>query len=83
MPSLLRGFSAPVTLAVQQPTVTAEALVIIASFQDDGKGVLRATGTGTAAQIYLGTSARGVAKGTVKARTLPENQLPPGIPFPP
>lgn len=73
----------PVDLVVQQPAVTAQGLVVICSFQRDAGGVLRATGTGTAAQIVLGTKPFGAAKGTVHARSLPPDQLPPGIPFPP
>jgi hypothetical protein len=73
----------PVDLVVQQPAVTAQGLVVLCSFQRDAQGVLRATGTGTAAQIVLGTKGFGAAKGTVHARSLPPDQLPAGIPFPP
>jgi hypothetical protein len=69
----------PVDLVVQQPAVTAKGLVVLASFGRD----LRATGTGTAADILLGTKGFGAAKATVHARSLPADQIPPGIPFPP
>jgi hypothetical protein len=73
----------PVDLVVQQPPVTAQGLVVLSSFQRDAQGVLRATGSGTAGEILLGTKPFGPAKATVHARSLPPDQLPPGIPFPP
>lgn len=73
----------PVDLVVQQPAVTARGLVVIASFARDPEGVLRATGSGTAADILLGTKSFGPARGTVAARSLPAAGLPPGIPYPP
>ena len=72
-----------VDLVVQQPIVTAKGLVVLCSFQRDAQGVLRATGTGTAADILVGGRPLGAAKGTVRARSLPPDQLPPGIPSPP
>jgi hypothetical protein len=73
----------PADLVVEQPAVTVRALVVLASFEKDPQGVFRATGSGTADQILLGDSPFGPAKGTVHARAIPLDQLPPGIPLPP
>jgi hypothetical protein len=75
--------TAPVDLVVQQPAVTARALVVRTSFEADASGALRGTGTGTADQIVLGTKEFGAAKGTVQARNVPIDRLPPGVPLPP
>lgn len=73
----------PVDLVVQQPQVTVKQLVVLASFNKDAAGVLRASGTGTAPDTIIGTKPSGAAKATVHARSLPANQIPPGIPLPP
>lgn len=73
----------PVDLVVQQPQVTVQQLVVLASFQKDAQGVLRASGTGTAPDTIIGTKPSGAAKATVHARSLPADKIPPGIPLPP
>jgi len=74
--------TAPADLVVQQPPVSVNGLVIIASFAADASGVLRATGGITGDDIVFGTSHLGSGHGTVAARFIPADQAP-NVPAPP
>ncbi len=82
------GFTtAPANLVVQQPAVSVNGLVIIASFAPDSSGVLRATGGITGDDIVLKTGANeshlGSGHGTIAARFIPADKAPPVPPPPP
>lgn len=74
--------TAPADLVVQQPPVSVDGLVIIASFTPDANGVLRASGGITGDDILFGTSHLGSGHGTVSARFVPP-EAAPMVPGPP
>ena len=63
--------TAPATLALESPPVTAAGLVMSASFVPDAAGVIRASGTVTADSVSLGTQGIGAANGAITARAVP------------
>lgn len=72
----------PADMVVQQPAVSVDGLVLIASFAPDGAGDLVATGGVTGDDIVFGTSSLGQGYGTVEAQLIPAN-VAPSIPAPP
>jgi hypothetical protein len=75
--------TAPSNMVVQQPAVTVQALSVTGSFTRDAQGILRATGTFAADQVVIGTAPSGSGEGTLTARLIPAEQVPPGVPQPP
>ncbi len=73
----------PATMIVQQPAVTVQGLTMTAQFAPGADGVVRATGSLTADDTYLGKGSLGPGSGTVTARRVPDAQVPPGVPKPP
>lgn len=73
----------PATMIVQQPSVTVQGLTMSAQFAPGADGVVRATGSLTADDTYLGKGALGPGSGTVTARRVPDGQVPSGVPQPP
>ncbi|HEY6464206.1 MAG TPA: hypothetical protein VIY73_28760 [Polyangiaceae bacterium] len=71
----------PANMVVQQPAVSVDGLVVIASFSKDAAGDLVASGTVTGDDIVFGTSHLGAGHGTVAAQYLPVNA--PSLPPPP
>ncbi len=72
----------PADMVVQQPAVSVDGLVVIASFAKDPAGDLVATGGVTGDDIVFGTSSLGQGYGTVEAQFIPASEAPP-IPAPP
>jgi hypothetical protein len=72
----------PADMVVQQPPVSVDGLVVIASFAEDAAGDLVATGGVTGDNIVFGTSNLGQGYGTVDAQFIPAN-IAPSIPTPP
>ncbi|MFO0664513.1 MAG: hypothetical protein U0174_11210 [Polyangiaceae bacterium] len=68
-----------VDLKVTSPPVTVQGLTIVLNFKKDGS-VLRGTGGGTGVNTFLGAGSLGPAVGTVLARSLTPDQVPPGVP---
>lgn len=71
----------PADVVIQQPAVTIEGIQLTASFKDQN-GSFRGTGGVTADGVIIGTTASGAAKGSVLARLVPPEDVPPGIPGP-
>jgi hypothetical protein len=67
---------------VNQPKVTINEILIVASFKPDDKGVLRATGGFNARGVDLFDSPSGAGKGDLTAIRVPDELAPPGIPEP-
>jgi hypothetical protein len=72
----------PATMIVQQPAVTVQGLTMTAQFAPGTDGVVRATGSLTADATFLGTAPLGPGGGTMTARRVPDNEVPPGVPQP-
>jgi hypothetical protein len=72
----------PANMVVEQPPVSVDGLVVIASFAPDGSGDIVATGGVTGDDIVFGTSHLGAGHGTVAAQSIPAS-LAPSIPTPP
>jgi hypothetical protein len=72
----------PADMIVQQPAVSVDGLVVIASFAKDAAGDLVATGGVTGDNIVFGTSSLGQGYGTVDAQFIPASEAP-SIPTPP
>jgi hypothetical protein len=72
----------PADVDIQQPDVFVQGIQLVASFKDDG-GVLRGTGPVTAEKVFIGETESGAASGTLVARQVPDDEVPPGIPEPP
>jgi hypothetical protein len=70
----------PVDVVIEEPPVTVQAIELSASFVVDGEGVLRGTGSVTASQVLIGGNPSGTASGSMIARLIPADQVPPGIP---
>lgn len=73
----------PADVDIQQPDVFVEGIQLISSFKAAGDGVFRGSGSVTASQVFIGVSPSGTAEGTLIARLIPEDEVPPGIPEPP
>jgi hypothetical protein len=67
---------------IQLPDIFIKGIEIVASFGTDAEGVFRGTGAGTAEQVFLGITPSGAARGTVVARFVPEDEVPPDVPPP-
>ncbi len=65
---------------IELPDIFIKGIEIVASFGTDEQGVFRGTGAGTAEQVFLGVTPSGAAKGTVVARLVPADEVPPGVP---
>lgn len=74
---------APVDVIVQEPPVTLRNARMTAAFYKDEQGVLRSTGTLTADDVLLNGTSSGRGEGGLLARSIPEDEIPPGIPEPP
>jgi hypothetical protein len=72
----------PADMVVQQPPVSVDGLVVIASFSPDPSGVVKATGGVTGDNIVFGAIKFGKGSGTVQAQSIPAAVAPP-IPAPP
>ena len=72
----------PANMVVQQPPVSVDGLVVIASFTPDAAGNVTASGGVTGDDIVFGTSHLGAGHGTVAAQSIPASQAP-SIPTPP
>lgn len=73
----------PADVDILQPDVFVQGIQLIASFTTGEDGAFRATGPVTAEKVFVGTTDSGPAKGTLVARLIPEDEVPPGIPGPP
>ncbi len=73
----------PVDVEVQSPAVTVVGIGFNASFELDGAGALRGSGTFTAIDILLGTFSSGPGAGSVSMRDVPADEIKPGLPPPP
>jgi hypothetical protein len=74
--------SAPVDVIVQLPPVTLRNARLTAQFAPDAEGVLRGSGSLSADQVLLGVVASGKGEGGLLARSLSDDEAPPGIPEP-
>jgi hypothetical protein len=74
--------TAPATMVVESPAVTVAGLTMTAFFGPGAAGDVRATGGLTADNVYLGTATLGAGKGSMTARFIPADQVPPGVPRP-
>jgi hypothetical protein len=74
--------TAPVDVGAQMPPVTLRNLTLKALFTQGDDGVLRATGSLSADDVLIGVTPSGVAAGDVTARSIPGDQVPPGLPQP-
>ena len=72
----------PANMVVQQPAVSVDGLVVIASFAPDAAGDLLGSGGVTGDDIVFGTSHLGAGHGTVAAQSIAASQAP-SIPAPP
>jgi hypothetical protein len=75
--------NAPVDVQVESPPVTIKGIQFNGSFSYDTDGVLRAAGTFTVQELFLGTTPSGAANGTIIIRQIPDDELKPGTPTPP
>jgi hypothetical protein len=75
--------TAPATLIVESPQVTAFGLTLTAQFAPSADGTIRATGSLVADDVHLGRSALGPGKGSMTAVRIPDDRAPPGVPLPP
>ncbi len=74
--------TSPVDVNVTSPDVTLRNAALNASFVVETDGTLRGTGTLTADAVLLGTIATGMGSGNLTARSIPMDQVPPGVPQP-
>jgi hypothetical protein len=74
--------SAPVDVVVQVPPVILRNAQLTAQFALDPEGVLLGSGSLVADQVLLGTTASGKGEGGLLARSLKDDEAPPGIPEP-
>ena len=73
--------TAPVDVAVQSPPVTLRNTQITGSFTLVND-VVQGSGAIAADDVLLGTTSSGKATGTMSARSIPDDQVPPGVPLP-
>ncbi|MSP25494.1 MAG: hypothetical protein EXR75_10085 [Myxococcales bacterium] len=71
-----------VDVVVLSPPVTVKAINLQSSWVADDQGVLRASGSFTAEQVFLGTSPSGAGVGSSIARHIPTDSVGP-VPEPP
>lgn len=74
--------TAPVDVVVQSPPVTLRNTQITGSFSVGAGGVLDGTGSISADDVLLGTTTSGAASGSMSARSIPDDKVPPGVPQP-
>ncbi|MEO5730220.1 MAG: hypothetical protein ABI134_11765 [Byssovorax sp.] len=74
--------TAPVDVVVQSPTVTLRNTQITGSFKPGPGGILQGTGSISADDVLLGTTTSGPASGGMSAQSIPEAQVPMGVPQP-
>jgi hypothetical protein len=74
--------TAPVDVIVQSPPVTLRNASLTAQFTEDAAGALQGTGSLVADQVLLGTTPSGEGEGGLVARSLTDQEAPPGIPEP-
>jgi hypothetical protein len=72
--------TAPATMVVTRPNVTVQGLTMTAQFARGPDQVVRATGSLTADETLLGTTALGAGKGTMTALRVPDDRVTPGVP---
>ena len=72
----------PANMVVEQPAVSVDGLVVVASFAPNAMGNLVATGGVTGDNIVFGMVPLGAGNGTVAAQLIPAGQAP-SIPQPP
>ncbi len=75
--------NAPVDVQVQSPPVTIKGIQFNGSFAYDSEGILRAAGTFTVQELYLGTTPSGPANGSIVMRQIPDDEVKDGTPGPP
>ena len=73
--------TAPSDVAVQSPPVTLRNTQITGSFKIVND-VVQGSGAIAADDVLLGTTSSGKASGTMSARSIPEADVPPGVPKP-
>ena len=73
--------TAPVDVAVQSPPVRLRNTQITGSFKIVND-VVQGTGAIAADDVLLGTTSSGKASGSMAARSIPADQVPPGLPQP-
>lgn len=74
--------NASVDVQTTSPSVGLKGVSMNAGFVLGDDGVLRGTGSFAADQVYLGPVASGSASGSETARSVAEDEIPPGIPLP-
>ena len=74
--------TAPVDVVVQLPAVTLRNTQITGSFTPGPGDILQGTGSISADDVLLGTTTSGAATGSMSAQSVPEAQVPPGVPQP-
>jgi hypothetical protein len=74
--------TAPVDVVVQSPSVTLRNTQITGSFKPGPGDILEGTGSISADDVLLGTTTSGPASGSMSAHSVPEAQVPPGVPQP-
>ena len=72
----------PADLAIEQPAISVDGLVVLGSFAPGAGGILTATGGVTGDDILLGTAPLGAGHGTINAQSVPAS-AGVSIPFPP
>lgn len=73
--------TSPVDVAVKSPPVTLRNTQITGSFKIVSD-VVQGTGAIAADDVLLGTTSSGKASGSMAARSIPADQVPPGVPVP-
>ncbi len=73
--------TAPTDVAVQSPPVTLRNTQITGSFKLVAE-VVQGTGAINADDVLLGTTSSGKAAGSMAARSIPDDQVPSGVPQP-
>lgn len=73
----------PADVDIQQPDVYVQGIQLISSFKEEADGVFRGTGSVTAETVFIGITESGAAEGTLVARRVADEELPPDIPPPP
>lgn len=74
--------TAPVDVEVQMPAVTLRNTQITGSFRLGAGNTLEGTGAIAADDVLLGTFSSGKAEGGMSARSIPDDEVPPGVPQP-
>jgi hypothetical protein len=74
--------TAPVDVVVQNPMVTLRNAGLTASFKLDSDGTLRGAGSLVADAVLLGIIDSGKGQGDLAARSIPDKDVPKGLPQP-